>query len=276
MMRTGIEPAGGLCWASVPRSSSRSPKRQYAEIGAKEMKISVVVPAFNEERLLPGSLSSIRAGMEGFDRLGWRSELIVCDNNSTDRTAQIALAGGAEVVFEPVNQIGRARNTGAARADGDWIFFVDADSHPSAALFLEAADAIRAGCLAGGSTIAYADPHPGVALAIGIWNAVSRISKVAAGSFIFCEAAAFREAGGFSGELYASEELDLFGRLKRLARREGRAIVILHRHPLLTSDRKLRLYGWAELFRFLLKTIVSRGRTLRSREDCYTWYDGRR
>ena len=240
------------------------------------MKISLVVPAFNEERLLPGTLASIRAGMEGFERLGWRSELIVCDNNSTDRTAQIATVAGAEVVFEPVNQIGRARNTGAARADGDWIFFVDADSQPSAELFLEAADAIRAGCLAGGSTIAYADPHPGVALAIGIWNAVSRISKVAAGSFIFCEAAAFREAGGFSEELYASEELDLFGRLKRLARREGRAIVILHRHPLLTSDRKLRLYGWAELFRFLLKTIASRGRTLRSREDCYTWYDGRR
>src|SRR5258707_3147306 len=240
------------------------------------MKISVVVPAFNEERLLPGSLSSIRAGMEGCDRLGWRSELIVCDNNSTVLTAQITLAGGAEVVFVPVNHISSARNTGAARADGDWIFFVDADSHPSAALFLEAADAIRAGCLAGGSTIAYADPHPGVALAIGIWNVVSRISKVAAGSFIFCEAAAFREAGGFSEELYASEELDLFRRLKRLAQRDRRTIVILRRHPLLTSDRKLRLYGWAELFGFLLKTIVSRGRTLRSREDCYTWYDGRR
>ena len=58
--------------------------------GAKEMRISVVVPAFNEERLLPGSLSSIRAAAEGFARLGWESELIVCDNNSNDRTAEIA------------------------------------------------------------------------------------------------------------------------------------------------------------------------------------------
>ncbi len=240
------------------------------------MKISVVVPAFNEERLLPGTLGSIRAAMEGFDRLGWTSELIVCDNNSTDRTAEIAKGAGAQVVFEPVNQIGRARNAGAARAVGDWIFFVDADSSPTVELFLDAADAIRAGCLAGGSTVAYEDPPPGAALAIGIWNAVSRIGKVAAGSFMFCEAAAFRETGGFSGELYASEEIDLFRRLKRLARRAKRTVVILHRHPLLTSDRKLRLYGWAELFRFLLKTIVSRGRTLRSRRDCFAWYDGRR
>jgi len=240
------------------------------------MKISVVVPAFNEERLLPGSLASIRAAMEGFDRLGWASELIVCDNNSTDRTAEIARGAGARVVFEPVNQISRARNTGAACAGGDWIFFVDADSYPGAELFLEAADSIRAGCLAGGSTVAHEHPPPGVALAAGIWNLVSRINRWAAGSFIFCEAAAFREAGGFSEELYAGEEIDLFRRLKRLARREGRSIAILHRHPLRTSDRKLRLYGWGELFRFMAKTVVSRGRTLRSRQDCFAWYDGRR
>src|SRR3989454_287042 len=147
----------------------------------QEMKISVVVPAFNEERLLPGSLSSVRAAMEGFARLGWKSELIVCDNNSTDCTAEIAKGMGAQVVFEPINQIGRARNTGAACAGGDWIFFVDADSYPSVELFLEAADAIRAGCLAGGSTVAYQDAHPSVALVTGIWNAVSRINKWAAG-----------------------------------------------------------------------------------------------
>jgi glycosyltransferase involved in cell wall biosynthesis len=240
------------------------------------MRISVVVPAFNEERLLPESLASIRAAMASFGALGWESELIVCDNNSTDRTAEIARSAGAQVVFEPVNQISRARNTGAACACGDWIFFVDADSTPGAGLFLEAAEAIRAGCLAGGSTVTHEDPHPGVVLVAGIWNLVSRTAKWAAGSFIFCEAAAFREAGGFSEELYASEEIDLFRRLKRLARRDKRAIVILHRHPLLTSDRKLRLYGWGELFRFLAKTVVSRGRTLRSRKDCFAWYDGRR
>jgi len=241
------------------------------------MKISVVVPAFNEERLLPGSLRSIRAAMEAFDRRGWVSELIVCDNNSTDHSAAIARAAGARVVFEPVNQISRARNTGAAGAGGDWIFFVDADSHPTAELFSEAAEAIAAGrCLAGGSTVAYANPPPGVGLAVGIWNALSRITRWAAGSFIFCEAAAFRETGGFSEELYASEEVELFRRLKRRARRDRRTIVILHRHPLLTSDRKLRLYGWRRLFGFMLKTVVSRGRTLRSREDCFAWYDGER
>jgi glycosyltransferase involved in cell wall biosynthesis len=241
------------------------------------MKISVVVPAFNEERLLPASLRSIRAAIEAFDRRAWASELIVCDNNSTDRTAAIAREAGARVVFEPVNQISRARNAGAAAASGDWIIFVDADSHPSAGLFSDAADAISGGrCLAGGSTVTYANTHPGAGLAVGMWNALSRITRWAAGSFIFCEAAAFREAGGFSEELYASEEVDLSRRLKRIARRDRRTIEILHRHPLLTSDRKLALYGWRRLSWFVLKTIVSGGRTLRNRKDCFAWYDGQR
>ena len=98
------------------------------------MRLSVVVPAFNEERLLAETLRHIAAGMEVFRARGWSAELIVCDNNSTDRTAAIARAAGATVVFEPVNQIARARNRGAARAGGDWLLFVDADSSPSPAL----------------------------------------------------------------------------------------------------------------------------------------------
>jgi hypothetical protein len=109
-----------------------------------------------------------------------------------------------------------------------------------------------------------------------MWNVTSRLTGWAAGSFIFCDAAAFREAGTFSEELYASEEIDLFRRLKRLARRKHRRIVILHRHPLVTSMRKARLYSWPEMLLFVLKTIAGRGRALRSREDCYAWYDGRR
>jgi len=105
---------------------------------------------------------------------------------------------------------------------------------------------------------------------------LSRVTRWAAGSFIFCEARTFREAGGFSEELYASEEIDLFRRLKRISRRERRRIVILHRHPLRTSGRKLRLYGWGELLHFMAKTVLSRGRTLKSRSDCFAWYDGRR
>src|SRR5438270_7211316 len=96
----------------------------------------------------------MRRAMEAFAERGWPAELIVCDNNSDDRTAEIARAAGARVVFEPINQIARARNAGAIAATGDWLVFVDADSHPSPELFADVAVEIQSGkCLAGGVTM---------------------------------------------------------------------------------------------------------------------------
>src|SRR5262245_11430158 len=124
-------------------------------------KVSVVVPAFNEEKLLGATLRSIEAALESFRRRQWEAEVVVCDNNSTDQTAALARSAGAIVVFEPVNQIGRARNAGAAKATGDWVIFVDADSHPSPELFADVAQEIEAGkCLAGGSTVRLDGHYP--------------------------------------------------------------------------------------------------------------------
>ncbi len=118
------------------------------------MKISIIVPAFNEEKLIGATLAAIQKASRALQVKGWGTELIVCDNNSTDRTGEIARLAGATVVFEPVNQIARARNCGAAAATGDWLIFVDADSHPSVELFEEVAAAIVTGkYLYGGCTL---------------------------------------------------------------------------------------------------------------------------
>jgi glycosyltransferase involved in cell wall biosynthesis len=242
------------------------------------MTVSIVVPAYDEARGLPATLASIRLAAAAFDARGWRHELIVCDNNSTDGTGDVARAAGATVVFEPVNQISRARNAGAAVAAGEWLLFIDADSHPSRELFDEAAAAIASGrCVAGGATVSLG--HDATRLArsvVALWNVVSRIGRLAAGSFIFVEAAAFREVGGFSLELFATEELELFARLKQLARATRRRVVILHAHPLVTSDRKARLYTKQEITWSVLKSALTLGRAVRNRDDCYVWYDGRR
>jgi len=236
------------------------------------LKLSIVVPAFNEERLIAGTLQCLKIGMEVVQRRGWSGELIVCDNNSTDRTAELARAAGAAVVFEPVNQIARARNAGARAASGDWLLFVDADCSPGPGLFEDVLGAIEAGrCVGGGCTIAMAGAPPVLRFWVGAWNALSRTGRWAAGAFLFCEAAAFRAAGGFNEELFASEEIDLSRRLKR----QGR-FIILHRHPVVTSGRKAELYSWREHMAFLMRWVLSGGRNLRRREDCGIWYDGRR
>jgi glycosyltransferase involved in cell wall biosynthesis len=241
------------------------------------VKISVVVPAFNEQKLLGATLRGIAQAAGIFTPRGWETEIIVCDNNSTDATADVARAAGARVVFEPVNQIARARNTGAAAAAGDWLVFIDADSRPTPALFGEVAEQITSGkCLGGGCTMRMDERHFIGDCGTGLWNIVSRVFKWAAGAFIYCEAGAFRTVGGFNQELFASEEIDLSKRLKKLARSRGKKFVILHGDPMLTSARKMRLYSRQELTRFLTKAIFRPRSTITSREACSPWYDGRR
>lgn len=241
------------------------------------MKISVIVPAYNEEKLLGDSLAEIKAAARAFLARDWQFELVVCDNNSTDRTPDIARAAGAKVVFEPVNQIARARNAGASVATGEWFVFVDADTHPSEALFADVAEQIIQGkALAGGVTIQLDEPLFVAGLFTQSWNWASRLHRLMAGSFIFVEAAAFRQIGGFSHELYAAEELELSQRLKKLAKETRRKIVILHRHPIKTSARKMSLYTPRELLGFFLRSIFNHRRTVRDRQAAYLWYDGRR
>ncbi|MCH8319707.1 MAG: glycosyltransferase, partial [Acidobacteria bacterium] len=62
----------------------------------------IIIPAYDEEAWLPATLGSVREEMEA---VGLRGEVIVVDNNSTDKTAQVASDYGASVIFEPVNQI---------------------------------------------------------------------------------------------------------------------------------------------------------------------------
>ena len=242
------------------------------------MRVSVVIPAFNEEVLLPRTLAAVGLAVRAFAARGWEHEVVVCDNNSTDRTAEVARAAGATVVFEPVNQIGRARDAGARAATGDWFVFIDADSWPSAELFADIAGRIASGrYLGGGSTVRLEPGTPFFArFFCGCWNLVSRLARWAAGSCVWVEASAFREAGGFGTEFYAGEEVFLSRRLHRIARARGRRFRVLAAHPLATSSRKLRLYTLTESVRFLGRMLFSAGRAAKDPQACHLWYDGRR
>ena len=241
------------------------------------MTISIILPAFNEARLLPSTLAAVHAARKAFDYVQWNSEVIVCDNNSTDATSQIAREHGARVVFEGVNMIGRARNAGASVASGNWLVFIDADSQPSIELFAAMIEAILSGrVLAGGATVRMDTDDLRGRIATAFWNTASRLRRLMAGSFIFVETAAFRKIGGFSGQFYAAEEIDLTHRLRPLARASNRRIVILSKTPLLTSARKLKLYTPREIGRLLLSAALRPKATLTNKEACHLWYDGRR
>lgn len=87
------------------------------------MKISLVIPAYNEEKFIGKCLESVQKNGAGF------FEIIVVNNASTDRTAEIAASfPGVRVVTEPSKGLTKARQKGLEEAGGDFIAFIDADT----------------------------------------------------------------------------------------------------------------------------------------------------
>lgn len=92
----------------------------------KDFKISVVMPCYNEEKAIAGVIKSIPSIVD---------EIVVSDNNSTDKTSEIAASLGAKVVFEKRKGYGRAYKTGLKNATGDIIVTLDGDgTYPAIAI----------------------------------------------------------------------------------------------------------------------------------------------
>ena len=241
------------------------------------MKLSIIIPAYNEERYLPTCLASVQQAVAANRDLGVAVELIVADNNSTDRTADIARSHGARVAFEPQNQIARARNAGAVIAAGDWLLFLDADCELSAELLRDTIQLTQEDKIVGcGSIVAMHDMPRWAQRMLAGWNSISRRCRWAAGSFLVCRGDAFSELGGFNTKLYAAEEIDLSRRLKRWGRKRGLSFEILNAHPLVSSNRKLKLYSGREIAWQTLRLFLWPFGTLRNRKALTVWYDGRR
>ena len=88
-------------------------------------RLSVVIPALNEEPNIPATLSAVP--VDRLRRIGYDVELLVVDNGSSDRTVEVAREHGARVLIQPVRGYGNAYKAGFANSTGDVIATGDAD-----------------------------------------------------------------------------------------------------------------------------------------------------
>lgn len=231
---------------------------------------SIIIPAYNEEIYLPTALKAVFTAVAD---IPGQVEIIVVDNNSSDRTAEIARTMGARVVSEPVNQIARARNTGARAAGGRWLIFVDADTILSAGLLGKALGNLKSGRIIGGGTIVAPDRslEPSAQSALDTWNRMSRLFNIAAGCFVYCTKAAFEAIGGFSQRVYASEEIWFSIHMQLWAWRHGKRFRVIRDQPVVTSIRKLEWFSPGHLLvSSLVLTLFPLA--LFSRRLCHVWY----
>ena len=202
--------------------------------------VSLVIPAHNEERELPATL---RAAREALDAVGLPAEIIVVDDASTDATAAIAAAAGARVVSVALRNIGAVRNAGAAAAENPLLVFVDADTRLPAETLHQIVAAVRGGAIGGGARLSWDSPPPWPArvcawIFLLVWQ---RMCGWATGCLVFSRSEDFRAVGGFDPVYYAAEERFL----TTVLRKRGRFVIVPH--PVITSARKLRLFGTLKL-----------------------------
>lgn len=203
-------------------------------------RLSVIVPAHNEERFIVPCLQSIRAAEQ---RLAAPVEVIVVLNRCTDRTAELASAHGATLVVEDAKNLARIRNAGIRASHGDIIVTLDADSRMSDNMLLEITRLLATGRYAGGGTSIKLERW-----SLGIFMSgltfVPRLmlARCWAGLF-WLPRATFEAVGGFNEALVSAEDVDLARRVRRWGVARGLRYGLILRAHIVTSCRKSDEFG---------------------------------
>ena len=230
--------------------------------------ISFVIPAHNEEDLLPATLRALETAARP---LGHPFEIIVVSDASTDRTDAVARGHGARVVEVQHRHIAATRNAGAREAIGELLVFIDADTRVTEAVVRSAVEAMTQGAVGGGCAFRFDGRLPLYARALqAVAVPVYRMARIASGCFLFATREAFEAVGGFNEGMFGAEE----AAMSRSLRRQGRFVVL--REAVTTSGRKLRAYSGREVLGTMARLALSGGRSVRRREGLDIWYGERR
>jgi glycosyltransferase involved in cell wall biosynthesis len=224
------------------------------------MKFSVIIPAYNEEQYLPRLLDSIEVARSNYSGGPDAVEVIVADNDSTDRTAEVAAARGARVVTVKKRRIAAARNGGGHAARGEIVCFIDADSAVHPQTFGAIDKAIISGRYVGGSTgLTLERKSLGLLVTYCLGAPLVLITRMDSG-VIFCRREDFEAVGGYDEScLYAEDVLFLMA-LRRLGGKRGQRLTRLSSVKALGCTRKFDQFGDWHYFGMLghaLKSLVT-------------------
>jgi glycosyltransferase involved in cell wall biosynthesis len=238
-------------------------------------RFSVVIPAYNEEKLLPRLLDTVDAARAIYGQCD-AFEVIVADNVSTDRTAEIAASRGCRVAVTEKRVIAAVRNAGAGAARGEILAFVDADSQVHPRTFAEIDRALATGRVVGGATGATLERRSlGIALMYLTLVPIALFTGMDTG-VVFVRRRDFEEIGGYDETRLVAEDIAFLLALKRLGKTRGQRLARVTRAKVIVSTRKFDDFGdWHTLALVGegLRHLAGRGST--EFTDRY-WYKPRR
>ena len=241
------------------------------------VKISLIVPAYNEEKYLPSLIDSVEKARKYFSFGPSSIEVIVVDNQSTDDTSAVASENGCLVVQEKKRIIAAVRNTGARIAQGEILAFTDADNilHPET--FNEIEKALSSSKVLGGATGVRSDRMSlGIACAYAIVVTMVWATGMDTG-VVFCRARDFRNVGGYNESYLFGEDVDFLWRLIKYGRGRGQRLVRIKKCKAINSTRKFDQFGEWHYVRLVFKylwSLIIRSYSIDNFAHTY-WYSDR-
>jgi glycosyltransferase involved in cell wall biosynthesis len=243
-----------------------------------DLRFSIIIPAYNEEQYLPRLLDSIDAARSHYSGGVEAVEVVVADNDSTDRTAEIAAARGARVVRVARRRIAAARNGGGHVARGEIICFIDADSavHPQTLNVIEGA--IASGRYVGGSTgLTLERKSLGLLVTYCLGAPLVLLTGMDSG-VVFCRREDFEAVGGYDEDYMYAEDLLFLMALRRLGKTRGQRLTRLPKVRALGCTRKFDQFGDWHYFGMLghaIKSLITGNWHDKNLADRYWYKSGR-
>ena len=234
------------------------------------MKVSIVIPAYNEEKCLPAMLEKISAALA---IVRCDSEIIVVDNESTDETARVAKSFGAKVFTETEHNIARVRNTGAKNSSGDVLIFVDADTLVPETLFQTIADQMKNEKCFGGAVAVDYEPSERQWMNYYLlgWRFWGNLFNMKQGAAQFCRKSIFDKLHGYDETVYMGEDVMFYWRLSKFAKQKGGRLLFIKDPKVTTSARRFdRMSIWKTLLLTHPLFILLTSRRKRLWKD---WYE---
>src|ERR1041384_8066975 len=230
--------------------------------------ISFIVPAHNEQASLGRTLEAIHKAARA---IGQPYEIIVVDDASTDATPEIAAQNNVRVVSVNHRQIAATRNAGARAAQGERLFFVDADTTIHARALALALRRMDNGAVGGVAPTRFDAAAPLYAhLSLWWFGLLMRLPGIGGGAFLFCTRTAFVAAGGFDGKLFRAEDHAMCWALKR----HGRFVVLWR--WVVTSSRRMRGVRGLRMLTGLVQMAFLPGMLQRRSRVQKIWYESNR
>lgn len=203
-------------------------------------KISIVIPAYNEELYISKCLKAIDVAKAKIDI---PVETIVVLNRCTDRTEDIALEYGALIVKEDKKNLARIRNAAVEASTGDILMTIDADSMMSENMLQEVLRRLNSGKFIGGGVSVKFER-----MSIGIFFSVLRVAPymlkagVSAGMFWLYKRD-FETVGGFDEHHGSVEDYQFAIKLKAYGKQVGLKYGTIMKSNIITSSRKFDQFG---------------------------------